>query len=133
VPLGDGQGLLAFHGSPTSFVHILLPTTPEAEFRERLAPFAEHILCGGHTHQQFVRRLGGTFFFNPGSVGLAYDGQQSEEGFRADPWGEWALLTIDDGRLGLEFRRVPFDAGALKRVYVESGRPFGAEAAAQYG
>lgn len=132
VPLGGGQSLLAFHGSPTSFVHILLPGTPEAEFRERLAPFAAHMLCGGHTHQQFVRRLGGTFFFNPGSVGLAYDSQQPEAAFRADSWAEWALLTVDGGRLGLEFRRVPFDADALRRVYVDSGRPFGDEAAAQY-
>lgn len=132
-PLEGGMGLLAFHGSPDSFVHVLLPETPEAEFRERLGAYAGRVLCGGHTHLQFVRRLGPGFFFNPGSVGLAYDRNQPEAGFRADPWAEWALVTAEGGHLGLEFRRVPFDVEALKRAYRESGRPLAEEAVAQYG
>ncbi len=129
----DGtRNLLGFHGSPTSYDHVLLPTTPEDEFQARLGAYAPSILCGGHTHLQQVRRLGETFFFNPGSVGFAYSHTQPDDHFRADPWAEYALLTVGDGRVGLEFRRVPFDAAALKRVYQESGRPWGAEAAAQY-
>jgi predicted phosphodiesterase len=131
-PLDGTRGLLGFHGSPTSFDHVLLPTTPEEEFQARLGPFAPNILCGGHTHMQQVRRLGETFFFNPGSVGFAYSHTQPEDQFRADPWAEYALLTVEAGRVGLEFRRVPFDAAAVRRVYVESGRPFGEEAGRQY-
>jgi len=132
-PLDGTRALLGFHGSPESFDHVLLPTTPEDEFQARLGPYAPSLMCGGHTHLQQVRRLGDTFFFNPGSVGFAYNAQQDEAGFQADPWAEYALLTVADGRLGLEFRRVPFDAAELRRVYRESGRPFGEEAAGQYG
>lgn len=131
LPLADGRNLLAFHGSPDSFDDILLPETPEEEFQRRCGPYADHILCGGHTHLQQVRRLGDTFFFNPGSVGLAYNRAQPETGFHADPWAEYALLTVADGAIGLEFRRVPFDAAELRRVYAASGRPY-AEEAAQY-
>jgi predicted phosphodiesterase len=132
VPLEAGRKLLAFHGSPASFDDLLLPTTSDEDFQRLLGAHAGHILCGGHTHLQQIRRLGDGFFFNPGSVGLAYSHTQSEEGFRADPWAEYALLCAQGGRLALEFRRVPFDAAELRRVYHASGRPFAAEAAGQY-
>ena len=51
-------------------------------------------MCGGHTHLQQVRRIGDYFFFNPGSVGVAYNRNQPEEGFRLDPWAEYAILDI---------------------------------------
>jgi hypothetical protein len=79
-----------------------------------------------------VRRLGDGFFFNPGSVGLAYSHQPEEAGFRADPWAEYAVLTLEPGRLGLEFRRVPFDVSALIHAYRSSGRPYAEDAVAQY-
>src|SRR5690606_1623248 len=66
-PLDGSRSLLAFHGSPESFVHVLLPDTPEAEFRQRLGAYTGQLLCGGHTHLQQLRRLGQGFFFNPGS------------------------------------------------------------------
>lgn len=134
IEAGAGQRLLCFHGSPASFNDVILPTTPEDEFQRLLGGYTGSILTGGHTHLQQVRRLGDHFFFNPGSVGLAYSHQQNEaEGFRADPWAEYAVLTVEPNRLCLEFRRVSFDAAELVRVYLASGRPDAAEAAAQYG
>ncbi|HWQ16054.1 MAG TPA: metallophosphoesterase family protein [Roseiflexaceae bacterium] len=130
--LEGGRALLGFHGSPASFDDLILPHTPDEEFRRLLGPYADRLLCGGHTHVQQIRHLGTSFFFNPGSVGLAYRHDQPEEGFRADPWAEYALLTSDGARLALEFRRVPFDAAALIAVYRASGRPYAERAAAQY-
>ena len=133
VELGlGGRTLLCFHGSPASFDEIILPATPEEEFQRMLQPFAPAIMCGGHTHLQQVRRLGDTLFFNPGSAGFAYSHQQPEQGFKADPWAEYAVLTYHDGRIGLEFRRVPYRAEALIQIYLESGRPYAEEAAEQY-
>lgn len=124
--------LLCFHGSPTSFDDFLFPTTPEEEFQRLLGSYASFILAGGHTHLQHVRRIGDSFFFNPGSIGLAYSHQQTENNFRADPWAEYAVLTLEAARLGLEFRRVPFDTAQLVRAYRESSRPYAAEAISQY-
>lgn len=132
VSLTTERDLLCFHGSPTSFDDILLPTTAEDEYERLLGPYVPAIMCGGHTHWQQVRRLGATFFFNPGSVGLAYNHNQPEDHFRLDPWVEYAVLSESDGTLGLEFRRVPLPVEAVRQALRASGRP-GAEAfLAQY-
>ncbi len=67
-----------------------------------------------------------------GSAGFAYRHAQPEGVFRADPWAEYAVLTVEQERLGLEFRRVAFDVDALINVYRTSGRPYTNEAIAQY-
>ncbi|MFN8177620.1 MAG: metallophosphoesterase family protein [bacterium] len=135
-----GRRLLCFHGSPSSFDDVILPTTPEDEVQRLLGAHAEKqagghagtILAGGHTHLQQIRRVGGGFFFNPGSVGLAYAQHQPEEHFRVDPWAEYAVLTLESSGTGLEFRRVPFDTAELIRRYRESGRPHADDAVAEY-
>jgi putative phosphoesterase len=132
ISLSQGRQLLCFHGSPHSFDDIILPQTHTEEVQKLLGAFVPQAMTGGHTHLQQIRRLDDTFFFNPGSVGLAYNHQQPEDHFRLDPWAEYAVLTVEDGRLALEFRRVPFDVETLLTVYHTSGRPYAAEAAAQY-
>jgi len=132
LPLHDDLDLLCFHGSPTSFDDVILPAALEDEFQKFLGAYAGHILTGGHTHAQQMRRLGEYFFFNPGSVGFAYSHHQPDDDFHADPWAEYAILTVENGQTSLEFRRTPFDAQELIRIYRESGRPFAEEAIAQY-
>jgi predicted phosphodiesterase len=132
VPFTTSRSLLCFHGSPASFDDVILPDTSEDEFQKYLGAHTVHILTGGHTHIQHIRRVGDSFYFNPGSVGLAYSHVQAEDAFHADPWAEYAVLTVQDPRVGLEFRRVPFDVADLVRTYRESGRPFAKEAVAQY-
>ena len=132
IPLMAGRKLLCFHGSPASFDDVILPSTPEEEFQSYLGSYVPNILTGGHTHIQHIRRLEEGFYFNPGSVGLAYNHNQPEGGFHADPWAEYAVLSAQDGRLALEFRRVPFDAAALVQAYRDSGRPFAEQAITQY-
>lgn len=134
LSLGAGPRLLCFHGSPTSFDDVLLPTTPDERVEALLGAYAPAILAGGHTHMQQLRRMRGgpSFFFNPGSVGLAYSHYQADDRFRADPWAEYALLTLDGERVALEFRRVPFDVHALRACYRDSGRPHADDALEQY-
>ncbi len=133
LPLEEGQTLLCFHGSPRSFDDVILPQTPDEEVRRFLDPHDAIIYTGGHTHIQFVRHFGRTFHFNPGSVGLAYRHDQPETQFRVDPWAEYAILSVAGKRVELTFRRVPLDVQALLAVYQTSGRPFAAEAVAEYG
>ena len=132
LTLEDGLELLCFHGSPTSFDDVILPTASEEEFQKFLGPYTGKLLTGGHTHAQQIRRIGDLFFFNPGSVGFAYSHSQPENEFHADPWAEYAILTAENGQVSVEFRRVPFDAGELIQIYRNSGRPFAEEAIAQY-
>ena len=111
-----GRRLLCFHGSPGSFDDVILPTTPEDEFQRYLLAHADNFLTGGHTHIQHIRRLGDSIYFNPGSVGFAYRHGQDPDAFRADPWAEYAVLTLQGAGYALEFRRVPYDARTLMRV-----------------
>lgn len=132
IPLEDGLRLLCYHGSPRSYDDVILPTTPDEEVRRFLEPREGLIYTGGHTHMQFVRHFGRTFHFNPGSVGVAYRHDQSEDRFYRDPWAEYALLSVSGGRVELSFRRVPVDVPALLQTYLRSGRPFAEEAAAEF-
>jgi predicted phosphodiesterase len=132
IPLGGSLELLCFHGSPTSFDDIILPHAPKEVFDKYLGAYADKILTGGHTHAQQIRRNGDLFFFNPGSVGVAYSHYQPEGKFHVDHWAEYAILTAENGQPSLEFRRVPFDVNELIRIFRASGRPFAEDAIEQY-
>jgi len=123
INLGISRPLLCFHGSPSSYDDILLPTTPDDEFQQIVGDYHQFILAGGHTHLQQIRRWGETLFFNPGSVGFVRDLQWQDAGFRFYPWAEYAILTVDGSSLGLEFRRVPVEIAKLLLTIRASGRP----------
>lgn len=132
IPLNESRKLICFHGSPASFDDVILPQTPDADVRGYLGAYLPNILTGGHTHLQQIRRLDDSFFFNPGSVGYGYRHNQPEDTFRADPWAEYAVLTVEDGRTSLEFRKVPFDLAELIAAYRASGRPYVEKAIGNY-
>jgi predicted phosphodiesterase len=134
IPLVDNRALLCFHGSPTSFDDLIFPTMEAAAFEVFLTPYLPHFMTGGHTHLPHIRRIGASdsFFFNPGSVGLAYSHHQPEGTFRLDAWAEYAILTAENGVVSVEFRRVPYDVHTLIGVYRQSGRPHADDMIAQY-
>ena len=131
VELGVGpRTLLACHAVPASYDPVVLPLTPEEEFRAHLEGVEADVVAAGHVHLQFVRRAGATLWVNPGSVGLSYDDEQPEDDFRFDPWGAYALLAADEeGRLSVEFRRVPVDVEAIVARVESCGMPGAADGA----
>lgn len=125
ITMEAGKSLLCFHGSPHSFDDIILPNTSEEDFQKFLGGFDATLLTGGHTHTQQIRRRDDTcWYFNPGSVGLAYNWQQSKAQFRADPWANYAIVSSDGEQVGVEFRHIPFDVYQLVRIIESSGRPY---------
>lgn len=127
-----GKLLFAFHGSPHSFDDIILPETEEDEFQKLLEGFEAAAFTGGHTHMQWIRRLGDSFYFNPGSAGLAYNRNADPETFRFDPWAEYAVVGNEGGRVTIEFRRVPYDVDALIKAFEVSGMPNAEHSAARH-
>ena len=122
--------LLACHAVPASFDPVVLPSTPEEEFRAHLDGVEAGVVAAGHVHLQFVRRAGATLWVNPGSVGLSYDHEQPEDDFRFDPWAAYGLVTAeDDGRLAVELHRVPVDVDAIVARVEACGMPEAAEGA----
>ena len=39
------------------------------------------------------------------------------------PWAEYAILTVEDGRVSTELRRAPYDIPALLDIAQASGMP----------
>jgi predicted phosphodiesterase len=125
----DGVSLLLFHGSPRSYDDVLLPELGG----EALEPFLGHdaaLLAGGHTHLQWTRRIEDTLYVNPGSVGISYDRHEDPPTLRA--LAEWALVTVEHGSVGVEFRQVPYAVDDVQAAATQSGRPYADEWAAQW-
>jgi predicted phosphodiesterase len=124
LDLGDGRSLLAFHATPRSRDEIIGPwTAEEKDFRAPFEDLGATVYAGGHTHQQWSRRVGDSYYLNPGSVGLAVDHLQAEDDVRADPYAEYAVLTVDGPGLEVEFRRIPFDPADVIEAIKTSGMP----------
>jgi predicted phosphodiesterase len=122
VALGDGgPSLLCYHGSPRNFHDIISPATPEDELEIMLKGFDDLVLAGGHTHDAMLRRYRGQILLNTGSIGLPIE--RLPAGDRNPPWAEYALVRWQDGRLGIELRRTPVDAGAVVQAALDSGMP----------
>jgi predicted phosphodiesterase len=124
----DGLSLLLFHGSPRSYDDVLLPELGG----EALDPFRGHdaaLLAGGHTHLQWTRQIGDALYVNPGSVGVSYDRHTDPPVLR--PLAEWALVTVADGAVAIEFRQVPYAVEDFRAAAERSGRPYADDLVAQ--
>ena len=132
LQIGAGQTVLCFHGSPRSFDDIILPTTSDETVREFLSGSDATLYTGGHTHTQQLRRISNGWYFNPGSVSLAYNWERSKERLRVDPWADYAIVSTTGDSFGITFRHVPFDVDELARIIRASGRPYAEEAIATY-
>lgn len=135
IPLEGGHKVLCFHGSPHSFNDIILPTTSNEMVHQFLDGWEATLLTGGHTHTQQLRRVGQGWYFNPGSVSLAYNWERSEPDkglMRVDPWADYAIVSIEGDSFGITFRHVPFDADKLAHIIRTSGRPYAEHMLAVY-
>jgi predicted phosphodiesterase len=119
VDLG-GQRLVCCHATPTSTEAVVLPTTPPNEI-----PVAGDVVAAGHVHLQWLRRIRGTLWLCAGSVGLVYEHRDPDPMDETPflPVSEYAVLTAQDGRIGVEFRRVPFDVAELLAAAQAAGMP----------
>ena len=132
IDLTPDAECLCFHGSPDDFDEVLLPSSPNEDFAKHFQKYEQRMMCGGHTHIQFIHHYGKRFFFNPGSVGFAPRHGPDPAESRLNPWAEYAILTATRSSLGLEFRRVGYDVEKLKSIYKNSGRPNYQNVIAQY-
>jgi predicted phosphodiesterase len=101
----------AWHASPISDVRSFAPE-PDDDDAELLVNVPELRLIFGHTHIPFARKSaghGGIELFNPGSVGMPFDG---------DHRASYALMhddgTLEHRRVGYDHVRVPV---ALRAAY----------------
>jgi putative phosphoesterase len=113
----DGVGDVLFtHGSPRSDEELVTVETPESRLAEAIAGTSADIVATAHTHVRYERHVLGRTLFNPGSVGMPYEGE---------PGAYWALLGSGAaaGSPAIEFRRTAYDLDEAERRYRESGDP----------
>jgi predicted phosphodiesterase len=129
MEVSKNKRLLCFHGSPRSYNDNILPITSDPELQELLGSDLSFIYTGGHVHSQVLRRIGDTFYFRPGSVGRVYDRNRIHDanrmklGFQLDPRAEYAILSVTESQLIVEFRQVPVDIEKLGSIWAKTGRP----------
>jgi putative phosphoesterase len=111
---GDGFTALLVHGSPDSVDEHLGSGTPEARFEELAAASKVDLIACGHSHEAFVKRVKGTWFVNPGSVGRPEGGD-----WRA----AYALLEFTGGELNVDHRRVAYDIEGVVQAVQAAGLP----------
>lgn len=122
VDLGNGRSLLCFHGTPQSNRGLIRSTTPDDELTEKLADHEAVIFAGGHTHVPLLRRFRDSFVLNPGSVGLPLIVQP--DGRWLNPaWAEYALITVENGRLDIALRHVSYHLDLLRAAVAHSAMP----------
>jgi putative phosphoesterase len=110
----DGFTALLVHGSPDAIDEHLGSRTPETRFEELAAASGVDLIACGHSHEPFVKRVKGTWFVNPGSVGRPEGGD-----WRAS----YALLEFTGGKLKVDHRRVAYDIDRVVHAVHAAGLP----------
>ncbi|MGC9112527.1 metallophosphoesterase family protein [Acidilobus sp.] len=124
LDLGRMGRSLAVHGSPSSPLYgYIYPWLDDDSVKKmltrslRLSPptggrLDYSLYLVGHTHYQFVRRIGGSLLVNPGSVGQPRDG---------DPRAAYAVIDTENGEV--ELKRAKYDASLVVRDLEALGVP----------
>jgi predicted phosphodiesterase len=132
VDLGHGRRLLAFHATPGSYHPVLLPTAPPDEFAATLGPVETDLAAGGHTHTQFVRRIGAATFVNPGSTGFGFDFERAEHGVTLEAWASYAVVTTARTGWSIDLRRTDFEPLPVAEALRSCGMPHADERARRW-
>jgi predicted phosphodiesterase len=117
-----GVAICCYHGSPKSNLDEVRMDTAGNELSSWFVGHNARVYAGGHTHVQMARRHMESLVINPGSVGLPF----TETAGKADAnpfWAEYAMIRVDDGRLGVELRRTPVDQSRFYDMLAGSKMP----------
>lgn len=81
------------------------------ELHDLIAP-APDVLCCGHTHMPFIRKLNHRLVINSGAVGMPFDG---------DPRASYGILDLVDHHWHAQIVRLDYDREAAARDFEETG------------
>ena len=88
-----------YHGSPNNPNEQLFNDSPGSRFQELARKTDREIICIGHSHTPFHKKINSVHFINPGSVGRMFD---------SDPRASYAILDIDAGTLKVKHHRIAY-------------------------
>jgi putative phosphoesterase len=115
VELPDGATLHLVHASPgTDDGRGCRPDASDEELASIVADLAEDVLCVGHTHMPFDRRVGGKRVVNIGNLSNPH---------RGDLRATYVIVDSDASGHTIEHRRVEYDYDAVLKAIDASGHP----------
>jgi diadenosine tetraphosphatase ApaH/serine/threonine PP2A family protein phosphatase len=111
----DGTTAGLFHGSPRNpLSEYIFPGIPNELAKKLVQKAGTSLLLLGHTHMPMFYSLGGQMVGNPGSVGQPRDG---------DPRASFAILTVAEGKVNFEIRRVEYPVDSVADKITRAGLP----------
>ncbi len=124
IKLPDQMDLVCFHGSPKHFNDIITSISSDDEILDYFAGTNATLYTGGHTHVQILRRVGDKFYLNPGSVGLPCRYYPNlHGGLSLTHRAEYAVITVENGNMGVDLRSVPLDVDRVLKAAKNSEMP----------
>ena len=116
VEVGGGPPIRVLHGLPGDPFLGFTEAMSEAQMGALLSPIHDPVVISAHTHQPLARAVGGWQVYNPGSVGMPYNG---------DPRAHYLLLDLvgrgEAARWQPTFRRVAYDRAVVSAAFRARG------------
>lgn len=111
----DNSRMALYHGSPRDpLSEYVFPGIPEPQVRKMIRQAEAAIVLLGHTHVPMVYTYEDQILGNPGSVGQPRDG---------DPRASYAILTLSDGKVSFEVKRVAYNVDKVAKRILQAGLP----------
>ncbi|HEX7004155.1 MAG TPA: metallophosphoesterase family protein [Trueperaceae bacterium] len=103
-----------FHGTPETPVERLNLNQDPLSLSKMLERNRCRLLAAGATHVPYYRQLPAGSVLNPGSVGLALNGE---------PGADYAIVRVDGGNVEVSMDKVEYDFGAVAFDIIAWGLP----------
>jgi putative phosphoesterase len=123
LDIGSSGKLLCCHGTPSSNVDSIFPSTSEESLGVILADVPTRWIAFGHTHLQTFRRHKQYTLFNPGSVGAPLERLPFKGNAVYMPWVEYAILTVSVKEINLNLHRMNVELDAILKSVKSSTFP----------
>jgi putative phosphoesterase len=104
--------ILLLHGLKENPFEGLTPDMSDEQIKMKIANIDEPVIVTAHTHRPLDRVIGNQQVFNPGSVGMPYNG---------DPRAHYGLLDWDGVRWQPTFRRIAYDLSVVREAFDRLG------------
>ncbi|MCC6453802.1 MAG: metallophosphoesterase family protein [Caldilineaceae bacterium] len=108
----DGPPIRLLHGLRDNPFEGLSPELSDEQIGAKVADIEEPVVVSAHTHWPLARAVAGKQVFNPGSVGMPYNG---------DPRAQYMLLDGAGGSWQPVFRQVAYDRGLVREAFDRLG------------
>lgn len=108
----DGPPIRLLHGLPDNPFEGLSPELSDEQIAAKLDGIEEPVIISAHTHWPLNRMVAGKRVFNPGSVGMPYNG---------DPRAQYLILDGTGATWQPTFRQVDYDRSAVRQAFDHLG------------